>query len=60
MAIYRRLRERKDRDWLDYATLAALVAAIFAAGAASYIQHSDTQDALKLADNANKLSQGDL
>ena len=48
---------RKDRDWLDYATLAALVGAIFAAVVASYIQHSDTQAALKIAAKANALSQ---
>jgi hypothetical protein len=53
---FRRLKMRKDRDWLDYATLAALVGATIAAVIASYVQHSDTDAALKLAAQANALS----
>jgi hypothetical protein len=53
---FHRLKMRKDRDWLDYATFVALVAAAFAAIMASKIQHSDTLAALKIASDANTLS----
>jgi hypothetical protein len=55
MAFHRR-KMRQDRDWLDYATLAALLVATMVAVVASQIQHSDTQAALKIASDANVAS----